>query len=91
MKHAILVLLLCYLIEARSTHRWSTLPPHTETPPPGTEPMKSHSGEILSTITTTPPPGKFPDERAYWLEEVWYDLKRISSIIERLEAQGFSA
>ncbi|KAL7055543.1 hypothetical protein AAHC03_022888 [Spirometra sp. Aus1] len=50
----------------------------------------SHSGEILSTITTTPPPRKFPDERAYWLEEVWYYLKRISSIIERLEEQGFS-
>nr|VZI39888.1 unnamed protein product [Spirometra erinaceieuropaei] len=50
MKHAILVLLLFYLIEARSAHRWSTLPPHTETPPPGTEPMKMEADEVMASF-----------------------------------------
>nr|VZI39873.1 unnamed protein product [Spirometra erinaceieuropaei] len=79
MKHAILVLLLFYLIEARSTHHWSTLPPHTETPPAGTEPMKKAVTEVKGESSWTPKPSS-PNERAYWLEEVWYDLKRISSI-----------
>nr|VZI07655.1 unnamed protein product [Spirometra erinaceieuropaei] len=56
MKHAILVLLLFYVIEARSAHRWSTLPPHTETPPPGTEPMKKSVTEVKGESSWTPKP-----------------------------------
>nr|VZI39882.1 unnamed protein product [Spirometra erinaceieuropaei] len=77
MKHAILVLLFFYLIEARSTHHWSTLPPHTETPPPGTEPMKKSVTEVKGESSWTPKPSS-PSKRIFLRHSslaIRYDLQ----------------